>query len=210
VLSTHEPHFQPWVGTDYVGSIHRLLLIGEGHYLTQAEKHYDTPSLTQEIIGRVRNGTQILPFYTRVASTVRGQDHLGSDERAEFWDRVAFYNYIPMVAASRARRRPSPDMWASAIAPFCAVVTRLRPRYVLVLGKSVWNSIRFEDGWSSRGGDQGEKAIRIWSSPNRGDSFATWIAHPSSFGYSRSKWSARVQALFAAQDTAVAGYHADA
>jgi hypothetical protein len=210
MLTTSDPHFLPWVGSDYEGSKRRLLLIGEGHYLSKLEMQYDTPTLTQEIIRRVRDGSQVLPFYTRAASTVLGTEHVAPHERSEFWDRVAFYNYIPMVAAPKARERPSLEMWAAAIAPLCAVLARLRPHCVLVLGQSVWNRIRLEDGWSSQSGEHKEKAIRIWNSPNCDSSFATWTAHPSSFGYSRTKWTARVEALFAAQDKADAGCHADA
>lgn len=206
---TTQPHFQPWVGSGYCDSIHRLLLVGEGHYLSQSELVYDTPTLTKEIIGRVRDGTQVLPFYTRTASTVLDVNYLGSNERTEFWDTVAFYNYIPKVAASRARERPSAEMWASAPGPFCAVLTALRPRCVLVLGKSLWNAIRFIDGWSSRASEQADLAIRIWGSPDGHDVFATWIAHPSSFGYSRMKWSPRAKALFGAEESEDSPYGRD-
>lgn len=202
VGNTSQPHFQPWVGSGYTDSAHRLLLLGEGHYLTESESRYDTPTLTKEIVGRVRDGTHVLPFYTRTASTVLGVKSLGSDERISFWDRVAFYNYIPGVAASRARERPSSEMWAAAPAPFCAVLTQLRPRCVLVLGKSMWNAIRFADGRSSGTCERADAAVRLWRSPAVDDMFATWIAHPSSFGYSRMKWSLRAAALLAAQESA--------
>ena len=200
--TTREPHFQPWVGVKYEESPSRLLLVGEGHYLPATELQYDRSTLTQEIVGRIRTGDQVLPFYTRAATTVLDAEQLGSEERATFWEQVAFYNYIPMIAASEARQRPSPEMWAAGIAPFGEVLTRLRPHCVLVLGKSVWNSIRLEEGWSSRGGEQDDEAIRLWNSPGGVSCFATWTAHPSSFGYSRSKWSARIQALFGAQTAA--------
>jgi hypothetical protein len=210
VLTIADVHFQPWVGSEYERSTHRLLLVGEGHYLDQTELRYDTPTLTQEIICRVRDGTQVLPFYTRTASTVIGTAHFGPEDRSKFWNRVAFYNYVPMVAGSKARERPSAYMWTAAIAPFCSVLTSLQPRCVLVLGQGVWNAIQLGAGWSSNDGEQKEKAIRLWHSPDRNPHFATWIAHPSSFGYSRVKWSARVQALFAAEDATGARHRADA
>lgn len=204
VAGTSQPHFQPWEGSGYSDSAHRLLLVGEGHYLPESESRYDTPTLTKEIVGRVRDGTQVLPFYTRTAPTVLGAlgaKSLGSNERITFWNRVAFYNYIPGIVASQARQRPTSEMWAAAPAPFCAVLTKLRPHCVLVLGKSLWNAIRFVDGWSSATCENADAAVRLWHSPADDDMFATWIAHPSSFGYSRMKWSLRAAALFAAQES---------
>jgi uracil-DNA glycosylase len=50
---------------------------------------------------------------------------------------VSFYNYVQVLLAS-SRTRPTREDWASGRDPFLAVLGRLTPDVVLVLGMGVW------------------------------------------------------------------------
>ena len=56
------------------------------------------------------------------------------DEKAEFWNKVAFYNYIQEVVGEEPRDRPTDAMWERAEQPFLQVVKSLSPDIVVVLG----------------------------------------------------------------------------
>ena len=55
-------------------------------------------------------------------------------EKAEFWNSVAFYNYIQEVVGENPRDRPTDAMWEQAKQPFLQVIESLSPDIVVILG----------------------------------------------------------------------------
>jgi hypothetical protein len=191
--------YRPWTGSAFgVGDLgaRRVLLLGESHYT--AELQYDTPELTVSVVKQVIDGAQVIPFFDRTQALVTEGMGTGTiAPRATFWHAVAFCNYVPCLVAAAARVRPTGAMWKSGSGPFARTLEEVRPARVLVLGKSVWNHIRFPDGWRSVP-LRGDEAVREWIAPHGQRIIATWVNHPSSVGFTISKWSFRASALLAA------------
>ncbi len=57
----------------------------------------------------------------------------------EAWSRVAFTNYVATPVGIGASTRPSEPQWAAAKAEFPALLERLKPRRIIVLGKTMWS-----------------------------------------------------------------------
>jgi hypothetical protein len=105
--------------------------------------------------------------------------------RHTFWHSVAFYNYIQEFVGSRARERPTEEMWNDAEKPFFMILTKLKPDFILVLGKSLWDGMPNKNSSD----DSGSSCKYI---VNGHPAIALRINHPSSFGFRYSKWKPRV------------------
>lgn len=57
-----------------------------------------------------------------------------NEQRAAFWEQVAFYNYVQAFTGPEPRCRPTPKMWAAAPRAFHATIAELKPQVVVVLG----------------------------------------------------------------------------
>jgi hypothetical protein len=191
-------HFEPWVGRDFgtgaLGS-KRLLVLGEAHYSDQPDE--DRGSLTQELIRDVRAGSRHIPYFTKLQELLTELEPTTQDPYS-VRDAVGFYNYVQGFAADAARVRPTEEMWTSGQAPFAKVLNELRPTRVLVTGADLWNALSTYPmpGWSSaKESVDNQEHIFVWSSGAELRVRATWINHPSSYGFQASKWSDRVRAL---------------
>jgi len=106
--------------------------------------------------------------------------HNSEIDRKEFWDNVAFYNYIQEPVGDGPRERPTEEMWANAKAPFMEVLGQLRPSHLLVLGGQLWENLPSE---GRRGpdieGPVGGRDTWLYSCDDS-EVFATWVYHPSS------------------------------
>jgi len=127
--------FDPWIGsrykTDGIRGI-RLLILGEAHYGTGQDEHRRMH--TTEIV-RMLGQQGRFRFHTVTQRLVSGgRGWLSDKERTEFWERVAFYNYIQSFPGPRARWRPTPEMWLAAQQPFLQTLQEVNPGLVLVLG----------------------------------------------------------------------------
>lgn len=81
-------------GPSYVQGVGGLktAVIGHSHYIGDGTD--DRESLTQEVLERVRLGSEPLPFFTSIA---RAFGH----EPANFFEKALFFNFIPTVVASQ-------------------------------------------------------------------------------------------------------------
>jgi hypothetical protein len=188
--------YEPWIGPGYQGAAQRVLLLGESHYLTDPVD--DSVNLTRDIIRDVRSGTRHLPFYTKSAALLDGADAMDGDTGPALWDRLAFFNYIPVVVGRESSAIPTPQMWAAGKDRFFTFLAELSPTHVLSLGQRQWDRISFPPGWTSVAAtDSADAQVRRWLSPKGASIAATWVNHPSSRGFSPSKWRGRVRALLA-------------
>src|SRR4051812_26791365 len=167
---------RPWVGNDYFSapSPERVLLLGESMYTDKADD-YPPETLIRLIRGTVsgewrkRNN-----FYKRVYRLVSGNRWSESPaaDRAAFWARVAFYNYVQRPVLGRPLDRPAGDMWAESAAYFRDVFDWLAPGAVVVLGKEVWEHLGAA-GFVSREGEQAQVKTVAHGCP------ALMVRHPS-------------------------------
>lgn len=183
------PYFEPWIGCNYGTSINRLLILGESHYGSTSMSGNSTKVLTQQYV----DGVWTHRFWTNIMQVVNGQPYWEID-RAEFWGRVAFYNYVQQPVAEMAGIAPTPEMFIASKEAFLSVLDRVTPKGILVLSKRLWENLPSE---GTRGQDIhcGEVERETWIYPfNGGEALATWLPHPS-YGFSWSRWHPLVLAL---------------
>lgn len=136
-----EIYFNPWIGTQYQSSWNgvRTLVLGESHYEWE-ENQKLTPSLTIDCIEDQVSGSYTKQFWTNIVVAFLG--HLPTlEEKRTFWQSVAFYNYIQETVGFGSRVRPTAAMWTKAEAPYSEVLELVRPQLMIVMGKTLWNSI---------------------------------------------------------------------
>jgi hypothetical protein len=145
--SSQVPAFQPWKGSQYDAEgldRVRLLILGEAQYAGEdhpprrgGEVSGDESS-TQGFVRElgIQHPEKFRPFWTKVAKLVRGGkagEPISKADREDFWNRVAFYNYIQWWMP-RGRSCPTEIMWTEARDPFSQVIHVLSPHVILVLG----------------------------------------------------------------------------
>jgi hypothetical protein len=173
--------FDPWIGsrymTDGVQGV-RLLILGESHYGLPGDMR---STFTVDVV-RWLGQQHRFRFFTIIQRLVTGTNGwLSNDDRSEFWERVAFYNYIQSFPGTRPRWRPTPEMWLAARDPFLQTVNELSPQVLLVLGKEL-----------------------SFNLPNLPAAISVCkVQHPSSRGFRYANWRPQVKtALEAAQPKA--------
>jgi hypothetical protein len=206
-MSSRKVHFQPWRGQSYDKGIFgvKLLILGEAHYGGPSK---DFSNFTNEVIQEVIDGENRQRFFERVRSVVVGPDSTEWN-RERFWNAVAYYNYVQELIPA-ARVRPTNDAFTNGDQPFKDVLNSLTPDCVLVLGKTLWQSLP--------GGEECKelpvsKKVRehsiagemcVYALPGGHRLLAGMVPHPSSFGFRSDFWGPWVGALLAST-TIIAG-----
>lgn len=165
--------FNPWIGrsygTDGIGG-KRLLILGESHYGGDG-CHY--PEFTTEVIQGMALEQGPLAFFSRVARlVVGGRGGFSETEREDFWQRVAFYNFI-QTSLDEHGDRPTSEMWQAAREPFLQTLEELKPHLILILGIEL-----------SRNLPEIPDEISVCA-----------VRHPSAIGFSYDDWQPAVQTL---------------
>jgi uracil-DNA glycosylase len=109
--------------------------------------------------------------------------------RHDFWQRVAFYNYVQVKVGTDARERPSPEMWAAAKPLFQNLLASFKPDCVLVLGKAAWSNMPDPDKASNAPHEIKEYRGSF------GQIVATYTHHPSSPRFTYAPFRARIAHL---------------
>jgi hypothetical protein len=139
--------FRPWIGPRYQAeglSGVKLLILGESQYSGDADLNEPRRPLPSEADETKRNvedlaingPVQHRPFWTKVTKLLLNHangEPISKVERAEVWNRVAFYNYLQWCMPA-GRTKPTSVMWDEAREPFVSVVSELSPNLILVLG----------------------------------------------------------------------------
>lgn len=133
---------EPWIGDKYPTPEifrYRTLIMGESNY---APDNLNLKSVIDDV--KLHIGLNTNPDFSRFATKVRRLTafdlSMASHEltRKEFWRNIAFYNFIQCLVGSKARQRPTSEMWASSVPAFLEIMEKLRPQRILVLGKANW------------------------------------------------------------------------
>ena len=130
--------FKPWIGEQYCSQNPKLLILGESHYLKEHEVNADfTINVIREF--GLRENNKKLRFFTTITKILSGQPYeLLSDEKSkEFWNNVAFYNFIQSSVGTEARIRPTKEMWQNSLDAFESVMNELKPDIIVILGKEL-------------------------------------------------------------------------
>ena len=131
--------FEPWVGSDYeCGGPHgcRILILGESHY-GQPDKA--TLGFTNCIVGRyaITERRRFFSVVQRLVSLDTQRLRYSEASKRDFWNSVAFCNYVQAIVGPKARCRPTPAMWATGSAVLLHVLDELRPEVIVILGKQL-------------------------------------------------------------------------
>lgn len=175
--------FDPWVGKKYwlegLSGV-RVLLLGESHY---GDAGTESPTFTAEIVKEWAQSKRSR-FFTVVQKLVLGlgaSDWVSDEQRSEFWERVAFYNFVQAFSGGEPRVRPSAQMWSAAAKPFLATVEELKPQVLVVLGYELQGHLPIIP-----------PGIRVCE-----------VQHPSSRGFRYERWQPTIRA--AIQSAAMGG-----
>ena len=132
--------FEPWIGDKYHGkglNGLKLFILGESHYGEEGNEH---SSLTRHVVRKWGQKNRHR-FFTTTAKVVLGlgSDYISDSERADFWGRVAFGNYIQTYVAEDAetRKRPTDEMWTEAQEALPSMIEKTNPDAMIVLGPEV-------------------------------------------------------------------------
>lgn len=178
--------FLPWIGKNWGDSANRLsgrkiLLLGESHYSREDEAGQADPDGTLKTFDLHVLSDRSLPFFTKLLQTISGRKKhsMTTREVRDFWDSVAFYNYVPVYVSEGPRISPTNEMFESGAAPFNQVMDRLKPEIVVVCGHRLWWWLLKNAGYR----DDPAKS----SSLSIGGALAVRIKHPST-GFSSDHW----------------------
>lgn len=145
-------NFKPFVGEYYGLSYPKILILGESHYnegYSDDESDYTIAvikSLGQRINGKRHR------FFTTIAKVLTGKldTYLDAPSAKAFWDTVAFYNYVQEFVGTRARQRPTVEMFQESKEAFLQVLEMIKPTIVIVVGVALkrhldWLEVDFGD-----------------------------------------------------------------
>ena len=173
-----ELFYKPWIGDRYGEQRPKLLLLGESHYGADADKPDATIKNTQLFV----DGEMNHRFWTSTMKVVLGPNSPTS--RGEFWNDVAFYNYVQESVGDEPGDRPSKQQFRDSEAAFFSVLDDLTPQAILVLGKTLWLNMPDAGERSHRGPTLDAAGVPqdSWIYTHRdGVALTTWIRHPSRF-----------------------------
>lgn len=189
--------FRPWIGRDYEngGGIlgQRVLVLGASHYCSDLgsgkchrcsseigpEEHcrYLTDKVIKEMLyeysGKERHMQTFLCFERAVMGKV-----LCQTEREQFWQSVAFYNYIQTALAGPRRSIPE-FSYAPAGKAFQEVLETLVPDKIIIWGKTLYRMLPDLNG-SHSVIELSAGKVDMWTYPIAGKLIpAMAVTHPS-------------------------------
>jgi hypothetical protein len=182
--------FQPWIGNNYQNGFHglRTLVLGESHYESSNNINIDdSPNLTIECIQEQMDGSWSKAFWTKIAIALTGRKPT-TEDKTQFWNSVAYYNYVQESAGFGPRVRPPDKSWENSRDPFVEVLAELKPNFIVALGYELWDRLPDLD---EREGPRIENAprTRTWIYPHTsGCALLYGIIHPSS-AFSPLEWN---------------------
>jgi hypothetical protein len=179
---------RPWIGPSYGGSGYRgrkVLVLGESEYEWKSgvlTSEIATTLITDNIRGDYSN-----PFYTKIYHVFSEEPKWKSFARfGEFWNSVAFYNYIQEKVGTTPRQRPTPEMWPRWQGTFLSVIETLAPDRILVLGLELWQNLQWLKIIERSPEKEGEFRLIAKTLTIK----AAHIPHPASFGFKPDEWRA--------------------
>jgi hypothetical protein len=138
--------FMPWIGSRYEAEGFRglrVLVVAESHYGSKrSERPTATPELVKALGQRLKHpdATARLrkhPHFARIVTAVSGAASASiftTQERADFWERVCYYNFLQEFMPA-ARVAPPAESWEAGKAAFIDVLAALQPNVVIAFSK---------------------------------------------------------------------------
>lgn len=146
--------FMPWVGLNFERGFRglRILLVCESHY---GNKQHERPTVTPEIIKALALGERHpqatgklgrKKHFSLIMAAVQNVRQRFSDaQRCEFWNSVAYYNFLQEFLPT-SRVTPSSDLWKRSEKAFSEVLAVLVPDLIICFSKRNGDRIRYLAG----------------------------------------------------------------
>lgn len=117
---------QPWKGKNYEQADARILLVGHSHYSDEPDHEGLTIQTAEHAAAGDMNWS---PFFARPHRWLGD-----STSQRDFWDSIAFINFIPDVIGGSAKRygRGTPDQHERGFERLVRVITEMKPTHVFV------------------------------------------------------------------------------
>ena len=142
--------FLPWIGPDFgkrgnALNGKRLLVVAESHHASGPEHAIGTtvPDFTIGVVETYKTEPREgwMRTFDNIAAAIsdRSKPELGREGVNRIWDSIAFYNYVPVFAATAARQRPTVEMFRLGEQPFRRAVDQVKPDAILVGGYRTWD-----------------------------------------------------------------------
>lgn len=130
----------PWIGRRFDQGINssRIVIVGHSHYGDSV----DDDDKTVKCLTNVISGEWRIAFFNSI------RDYFGFKSHNEFWQRVAFFNYVPAyVATSRERYgRIAPIDRPRAKLRFAKILKELSPDKVFIFTKAIVGELPLPTG----------------------------------------------------------------
>lgn len=128
----------PWVGREYFGSGHRILIVGESHYLTGSEKNLQEVSqqdFTRNVIQTkcIDDKKKPQPTFDNLARCLFGDEIMEREKRMEVWKHLAFYNFVQCPMKTN-KKRPKPKDMEIGWKVFAELIKILKPTHCIFIG----------------------------------------------------------------------------
>lgn len=182
-------YFEPWIGSAFgrnnnaLGGL-RLMIVGESHYCPN-EPHAVgtcTPGRTRDCVkeGAIDGSWS---YFTRILYLISGRrkSEITANLNEEFWNSVAFYNFVPVFVAESARKRPRRWMWSASYDPFNLITREIAPEAMLVTGWDLWWYVMDASPGGVKANNPAKDFNRI------GGALSARIRHPSAPRFSIEK-----------------------
>lgn len=191
-------NFYPWVGENFQEGLagKKILILGESHYCKEqlAEGGVCYPccqrdkmteklgcfSQTEDVIDSyidTYSGESYLQTFLCFERAVCGRE-ISKEERAKFWNHVAFYNYIQY--SQGGPRLPLQEAEDSSNA-FKAVLETLMPDCIVIWGvDKLWNRLPDWGGNETKISIDNGDSVKVWNYTINGKNIpAMAVHHPS-------------------------------
>ena len=203
-LELNSVRFLPWIGSNYHNSGlngRRILVLGESHYCgecTRKECENDNKSECRDFTIRVVNDylnrkavgfNRWMNTFTKFERSLVG-DWTDEDSRKSIWDSIAFYNYL-QYALDDSRKTGDSDAYSKAIEPFYHVLDYLKPEFIIVWGKQLWNRMPGDERWEEDDSikmDDGYTVENGYYKLSNGDKAKVFPIYHPSVGYDWNYW----------------------
>ncbi|MAU72426.1 MAG: hypothetical protein CML04_10050 [Pseudozobellia sp.] len=127
--------YYPWVGSDYLNSNQKILIVGESHYSDNDVKSYELhkePKLTRVVVEKIGIERQYrnTKTFSNLHKALVGNDDF---ESKVLWDSVSFYNFVqrPMMGlGEKPLKRDFVDGWRV----FFNIVDIIKPDISIFVG----------------------------------------------------------------------------
>jgi hypothetical protein len=130
----------PWIGPHFGADPKRLLILGESFYTKNGEPA--PREINTILVTAVAHSTldpDARKTWGRHFSKISALFADGA--RDNFWQRVAYYNYVQASVGIGPRLRPTAAMWHAAVEPLKTTLLLLSPKRVLVLGFTLFGEL---------------------------------------------------------------------